>query len=236
MRKITAGLFIRSTASSRRRSVALPVFQRRDGGRRRRDLRRRGHRPLRPHDVRSFAGAWPEREAAGGEDAGFAKKLGDARKIVVSHHKLEFSWRNSEQLEGDLVETVTALKNEPGGTIASSGSVSVVRRAAGGRPRRRAAPVGAPDRHSQGHAAVRRGREPDPAEADLVGDLHDRRPEPRLRAGRVDRRCHLRGREGPPAGQRSRGPSSALQEAIRSDRVRRGRRSSRSRRSVRRRS
>jgi dihydrofolate reductase len=75
----------------------------------------------------SFAGAWPEREAAGGEDADFAKKLGDARKIVVSNKTLEFTWRNSEQLEGDLVEAVTALKNEPGGTIALSGSVSVVR-------------------------------------------------------------------------------------------------------------
>jgi dihydrofolate reductase len=30
----------------------------------------------------SFAGAWPDREAAGGEDAGMAKSLGDARKIV----------------------------------------------------------------------------------------------------------------------------------------------------------
>jgi dihydrofolate reductase len=75
----------------------------------------------------SFAGAWPEREAAGGEDAGLAKALGDAHKIVVSNQKLEFTWRNSEQLEGDLVEAVTALKNEPGGNIALSGSVSVVR-------------------------------------------------------------------------------------------------------------
>lgn len=75
----------------------------------------------------SFAGAWPEREAAGGEDAGFAKVLGDARKVVVSNRKLEFTWRNSEQLEGDLVEAVTALKNEPGGNIGLSGSVSVVR-------------------------------------------------------------------------------------------------------------
>ena len=75
----------------------------------------------------SFAGAWPEREAAGGDDAGLARALGDARKIVVSNQKLEFTWRNSEQLEGDLVEAVTALKYEPGGNIALSGSVSVVR-------------------------------------------------------------------------------------------------------------
>jgi dihydrofolate reductase len=75
----------------------------------------------------SFAGAWPEREVAGEEDAGMAKALGDARKIVVSNQKLEFTWRNSEQLQGDLVDAVTALKNQPGGNIALSGSVSVVR-------------------------------------------------------------------------------------------------------------
>ncbi|SEG95272.1 Dihydrofolate reductase [Nonomuraea solani] len=75
----------------------------------------------------SFAGAWPEREAEGGEEAGFAKTLGDARKIVVSRRPLEFTWRNSELMKGDLVEAVTAVKNEPGGTIAVSASVSVVR-------------------------------------------------------------------------------------------------------------
>ncbi len=76
----------------------------------------------------SFAGAWPDREAAGEEDAGFAKTLGDARKIVVSRQDLEFTWRNSEQLRGDLIEAVAALKQEPGATpIAISGSVSVVR-------------------------------------------------------------------------------------------------------------
>ncbi|MEO3777263.1 dihydrofolate reductase family protein [Micromonospora sp. B11E3] len=76
----------------------------------------------------SFAGAWPDREAAGGDDAPFARKLGDTRKIVVSRQRLQFTWRNSEQLRGDLVEAVTALKKEPGdGTIGMSGSVSVVR-------------------------------------------------------------------------------------------------------------
>src|SRR5262245_65150883 len=61
----------------------------------------------------SFAGAWPEREAAGDEDAPFAKRLGDMRKIVLSHSPLNFEWRNSEQLSGDLVESVTALKEDP---------------------------------------------------------------------------------------------------------------------------
>jgi dihydrofolate reductase len=76
----------------------------------------------------SFAGAWPDREAAGGQDAAMGKALGDARKIVVSNQNLQLTWRNSEQLQSDLVEAVTALKNEPGATdIAMSGSVSIVR-------------------------------------------------------------------------------------------------------------
>jgi dihydrofolate reductase len=75
----------------------------------------------------TFAATWPQREAAGGDDAPLAAQIGDTRKIVVSHQPLEFSWRNSEQLDGDLVEAVTALKAEPGGDIAISGSVSIVR-------------------------------------------------------------------------------------------------------------
>ncbi|NUR09418.1 MAG: dihydrofolate reductase [Nocardioidaceae bacterium] len=76
----------------------------------------------------SFAGAWPDREAAGEEDAPMAKRLGDMRKIVASRSPLHFTWRNSEQLQGDLVEVVTKLKADPDvRRIALSGSVSVVR-------------------------------------------------------------------------------------------------------------
>jgi dihydrofolate reductase len=76
----------------------------------------------------SFAGAWPEREAAGGDDADFATRLGDVRKVVVSRSPLNFTWRNSEQLEGELVPGVIALKRDPSvGRIAISGCVSVVR-------------------------------------------------------------------------------------------------------------
>jgi dihydrofolate reductase len=75
----------------------------------------------------SFAGAWPERESAGGEDASFAKQLGDVRKIVVSRQPLEFSWRNSELINGDLVEVVTQLKADPSiKGILIPGSISVV--------------------------------------------------------------------------------------------------------------
>ena len=71
--------------------------------------------------------AGAEQEAAGDEDAEFAKALGDMRRSSP-RQRLELTWRNSEQLEGDLVEAVTALKDQPGdGNIAMSGSVSVVR-------------------------------------------------------------------------------------------------------------
>ncbi len=76
----------------------------------------------------SFAGAWPEREKAGGDDAEFAAQLGDTRKVVVSRRPLTFEWRNSEQLQGELIEAVRALKNELGdGGIVVPGSISVVR-------------------------------------------------------------------------------------------------------------
>ncbi len=75
----------------------------------------------------SFAGAWPDREAAGGDDSSFARQLGDVRKVVVSRQPLEFSWRNSELIEGGLVDAVSALKEDPGiDGILIPGSISVV--------------------------------------------------------------------------------------------------------------
>jgi dihydrofolate reductase len=73
----------------------------------------------------SFAGAWPLREQGGGEDAPFAKQLGDIRKVVASRQPLEFTWRNSELIDGDLVSAVTALK--AGHNVLIPGSISVVR-------------------------------------------------------------------------------------------------------------
>ena len=82
----------------------------------------------------SFAGAWPGREAAGGEDASFARQLGDLRKIVVTRQRLTFSWRNSEAIDGDLVEAVTRLKEDPRiDGILIPGSIAVVQQLLGAR-------------------------------------------------------------------------------------------------------
>jgi dihydrofolate reductase len=75
----------------------------------------------------SFAGAWPDRETAGGDDAPMAKHLGDLRKVVVSRQPLEFSWRNSEVINGDLLEATAALRaNADIRGILIPGSISVV--------------------------------------------------------------------------------------------------------------
>lgn len=76
----------------------------------------------------SFAGAWPDRETAGGEDASFAKLIGDMRKVVVSRQTSDLGWRNVERIEGDLVEAARALKEDPAVRgVLIPGSISVVR-------------------------------------------------------------------------------------------------------------
>jgi dihydrofolate reductase len=129
MRKITAGLFIAlDGVIDNPQDWHFPYFNDEMGASVSANLGEADTVLLGRKTYDSFAGAWPDRETAGGDDAGMAKALGDARKIVVSTQKLEFTWRNSEQLTGDLVEAVAALKNEPGNTnIAMSGSVSIVR-------------------------------------------------------------------------------------------------------------
>lgn len=76
----------------------------------------------------SFVGAWPERETAGEVDAEFAKRLGDTRKVVVTHRDDDLGWRNVEALRGDLADGVRALTAEPGvDKVVVPGSISVVR-------------------------------------------------------------------------------------------------------------
>jgi dihydrofolate reductase len=105
----------------------------------------------------------------------------------VSIRKLEFTWRNSEQLDGDLVEAVAALKNGPGADIAMSGSVSVVRELLA---------AGLLDElHLLVHPiAVRKGMrlfgdgDTIPAQTALVADFRDWCAQPRLWACRSHRR------------------------------------------------
>jgi dihydrofolate reductase len=75
----------------------------------------------------SFAGAWPAREAAGEEDAAFARLIGDTRKVVATRRTDDLGWRNVEST-ADVVEAVRALKADRAvGKVVIPGSISVVR-------------------------------------------------------------------------------------------------------------
>ncbi|WP_199926028.1 dihydrofolate reductase family protein [Streptomyces sp. NRRL S-495] len=128
MRKLTAGLFIAADGVVESPDQwHFPYFDEEMGAAVGAQLAAADTVLLGRATYESFAEVWPTREDAGGEEGGMAKALGDARKVVVSRSELELTWRNSEQLQGDLVEGVTALKQEEGGPIGMSGSVSVVR-------------------------------------------------------------------------------------------------------------
>ena len=75
----------------------------------------------------SFAGAWPDREAAGEDDAQFARELGDLRKLVATRGDQDLGWRNVERT-ADVVGAVRALRDDPDvGKVLVAGSLSVVR-------------------------------------------------------------------------------------------------------------
>ena len=95
-RKLVANLFI-SLDGVVEEQLALPVLQRRDGRGRQRRPQRRRHHAAGPEDLRRPRRGVAGARGRGGEDAEFAKLLGDSRKIVVSRQQLEFTWRNSER-------------------------------------------------------------------------------------------------------------------------------------------
>jgi len=75
----------------------------------------------------SFAGAWPGREAAGGQDASFAQQLGDVRKVVATRGDADLGWRNAERTD-DVLAAVRALRDDRAiGKVLVAGSISVVR-------------------------------------------------------------------------------------------------------------
>jgi dihydrofolate reductase len=70
-----------------------------------------------------FAAAWPGRT----DDVGFADKMNEMPKYVVSKTLTQADWNNSTILSGELREEVTALKEQDGGDILVAGSTSLVR-------------------------------------------------------------------------------------------------------------
>ncbi len=69
----------------------------------------------------AFAAVWPHQS---GE---LAEAINSIRKLVASATLTEVGWSNATLIESDAVAAAKRLKEQPGGTIAVTGSISLVR-------------------------------------------------------------------------------------------------------------
>jgi len=71
----------------------------------------------------TFAEYWPKQT---NNEFGIADKLNSQPKFVVSSTLKKVDWNNSTLLQGDVVEAVTKLKQQPGGDIVVTGSATLI--------------------------------------------------------------------------------------------------------------
>ncbi len=69
-----------------------------------------------------FAAAWPERE----DEAGFAKKMNEMPKYVVSGTLERPEWQNTTVLRGDVATAVAQMRDEVDGIVLVAGSATLV--------------------------------------------------------------------------------------------------------------
>jgi dihydrofolate reductase len=70
-----------------------------------------------------FAAAWPKME----DEAGFASRMNEMPKYVVSSTLDRADWQNTTILSGDLPDSVATLKEEVDGVILVAGSATLVK-------------------------------------------------------------------------------------------------------------
>ena len=70
-----------------------------------------------------FAAAWPKME----DEAGFAKKMNEMPKYVVSSSLERADWQNTTILSGNPASSIAALKEEVDGVILVAGSATLVK-------------------------------------------------------------------------------------------------------------
>jgi dihydrofolate reductase len=73
-----------------------------------------------------FAAAWPNRDPEG-EEGPMVDFMNNTPKIVVSTTLDKVEWQNSTLIKSNVIEEIADLKRQPGGTINTTGSVTLVR-------------------------------------------------------------------------------------------------------------
>lgn len=69
-----------------------------------------------------FAAAWPTMT----DEEGFAERMNALPKYVVSSTLGQLDWNNSHLVTGDVFDTITKLKEQPGGDLLVGGSATLV--------------------------------------------------------------------------------------------------------------
>ena len=72
----------------------------------------------------TFAEFWPKRT---GNEFGIADKLNNQPKYVVSTTLQKAGWKNTTLIKKNVAEEITRLKQQPGGSIALTGSATLIR-------------------------------------------------------------------------------------------------------------
>jgi dihydrofolate reductase len=70
-----------------------------------------------------FAAFWPNQSS----DEPFADVMNDTPKLVASTTLTDVEWQNSTLIEGDVVEALKRMKEQPGKAISITGSPTLVR-------------------------------------------------------------------------------------------------------------
>src|SRR5258706_1110376 len=71
----------------------------------------------------TFAGFWPTQT---GNEFGIADKLNNQPKYVVSSTLQKADWKNTTLIKKNVVEEITRLKQQPGGSIGITGSATLI--------------------------------------------------------------------------------------------------------------
>ena len=124
MRRIIAGLFMSlDGVTESPEKFTFPYFSEEVGQVIRSNMDKSDMMLLGRRTYEEFAAYWPDKTA---EDDPFADYINNTPKLVASTTLKKLEWRNSTLIEGEVMEELTKVKQQPGKDIVTTGSVTLV--------------------------------------------------------------------------------------------------------------
>lgn len=122
MRKVVVTEFVSLDGVMEEPAWTMPFFNEEYARFKLEELRAADAHLLGRRTYEGFAAAWPGRT----DEQGFADRMNNLPKYVVSTTLRELAWNNSHLLRGDLATEITRLKQQPGQDILVAGSAQLV--------------------------------------------------------------------------------------------------------------